>query len=82
MLAEFSLTCVFHHVWETFLKFIVFTFLKNALNLGIITHVRSPCKTPGRIFGNLFPPTAAKVGENFNLLYQNSIRKCEDDLEH
>ena len=29
-----------------------------------------------------FPPTAEMGGENFDLLYQNSIRKYEDDLEH
>ena len=33
-------------------------------------------------FENLFPPTAEKGGENCDLLYQNSVRKYEDDLEH
>ena len=33
-------------------------------------------------FENLFPPTAEKVGGNYDLRYQNSVRKCEDDLEH
>ena len=27
-------------------------------------------------------PKAEKGGENYNLLYQNLIRKYEDDLEH
>ena len=33
-------------------------------------------------FENLFFPTAERVGGNYDLLYQNSIRKCEDDWEH
>ena len=30
----------------------------------------------------LFPPTAERGGENYDLLYQNSIREYEDDLEY
>ena len=33
-------------------------------------------------FENLFPPTAERDGGNYDLLYQNSVRKYEDDLEH
>ena len=33
-------------------------------------------------FENLFPPTAEKGERNYDLLYQNSVRKYEDDLEH
>ena len=33
-------------------------------------------------FENLFPPTAEKGEGNYDLLYQNSVRKYEDDLEH
>ena len=32
-------------------------------------------------FENLLPPTAERAGGNY-LLYQNSVRKYEDDLEH
>ena len=32
-------------------------------------------------FENLFPPTAERGGGNYDLLYQNSVRKYEDDLE-
>ena len=32
-------------------------------------------------FENLFPPTSERGGGNYDLLYQNSIRKYEDDLE-
>ena len=33
-------------------------------------------------FENLFPPTAERDRGNYDLLYQNSVRKYEDDLEH
>ena len=29
-----------------------------------------------------FKLSAERDGGNFDLLYQNSVRKCEDDLEH
>ena len=68
MIVEFSLTCVFHHVLENFLKSMVFSW-------------KSEC------FENLCPPTAERGGaerggESYALLYQNSIRKYEDELEH
>ena len=31
---------------------------------------------------NLFPPTAKRGGGNYDLLYHNSVRKFEDNLEH
>ena len=34
------------------------------------------------VFENLFPPTAKRGGGNYDLLYQNSIRKDDDGLEH
>ena len=37
------------------------------------------CSIPPKI---CFPPTAEKGGRNYDLLYQNSVRKYEDDLEH
>ena len=33
-------------------------------------------------FENVFPLTAERGGGNYDLLYQNSVRKYEDDLEH
>ena len=58
----------------------VFAFLENTLNLGIFTH--APVLLQAESFENLFPPTAEIIGENYDLLYQNSVRKYEDDLEH
>ena len=64
-------------------KFIVFTFLENALNIGIFIHAPVPhTKRQAEFFENLFPPTAERGGENYDLLYQNSIRKHGDDSEH
>ena len=33
-------------------------------------------------FENLFHPTAEKGGGKYDFLYQNSVRKYEDDLKH
>ena len=33
-------------------------------------------------FKNMFPPTPERGGGNYDLLYQNSVQKYEDDLEH
>ena len=61
----------------------VFTFLENALNPGIYTHAPIPLsKLQAEVFENLSPPKKTeKGGENYDLLYQNSVRKYEDDLE-
>ena len=34
------------------------------------------------LFENLFPPTAERGEENYDFLYQNPVRKYEDDLKH
>ena len=66
-----------------------FTFLENALIRGIFTHAPPQSKLGGnysfprqRSFENLFPLTAERGEGDYNLLYQNSVRKYEDDLEH
>ena len=54
----------------------VFAFLENVLNLGIFTNAPvSHSKLQAELFDNLFPPTAERGKENYDLLYQNSIRK-------
>ena len=62
----------------------MFTFPENALNLRIFTHapvLRS--KLQVEFFENLFPPRRkGQGGENYDLLYQNSIRNYEYNLEH
>ena len=53
----------------------VFTFIKNALN-------QFPTENSGQNILKICFPQAERGGENYDLLYQNSIRKYEDDLEH
>ena len=61
----------------------VITFLENALNLGVFTHAPVPhLKLQAESFENLFPLTEETSRENQDFLYQNSIRKYKDDLEH
>ena len=33
-------------------------------------------------FENLFPPAGEKGGGNYDLLFQNSVRKYKDDFQH
>ena len=61
----------------------MFTLPENALNLGIFTQAHVPCsELQAEFFGNLFPTTAERGVENYDLLYRNSIKKYEDDLDH
>ena len=53
------------------------TFLSSCPRQKTITH--SPSQ---HFFENLFPPAAEREGGNCDLLYQNSVRKYEDYLEH
>ena len=74
-------------------KFMVFTFLENALNLGIFTHVPSlltQC-SPLSSYHHILVRRKLLIlnysllnwgGGNYDLLYQNSIRKYESGLEH
>ena len=55
MLVEFSLTCMFHHVWKKFFQFYGVHILENELNLWIFTHAPGP-KLQVESFENLFPP--------------------------
>ena len=63
---------------KIFFKFMVFAFLKNAFNLGIFAYTLLLLLM--NFLENLFPPTAERGGEKYDLLYQNSVRKYEDDL--
>ena len=73
---------------------VMFTFLENALDLGVfiqdpLSHSKLTPMQMGithslrkNFFENYIPPTAESGGGNYGFLYQNSIRKCEDDLEY
>ena len=51
-------------------------FIENALNVGIFAQASvSYSKLLAEFFENMFPRTAERGGENYDLLYQNSIRK-------
>ena len=64
-------------------QFMVFTFLENALNLCIFTHAPVPhLKLRVEFFENLLPHLDGSGGGSYDLLYQNSIKKYDDDLEH
>ena len=64
-------------------KFMVFTSQENIFNLGIFYSCPVPnSKLQAEFFENLFPQTVESSGENYDLLYPNSITKFEDDLEH
>ena len=57
--------------------------MENALNLDIFTHAPVPhSKLQAEFFEIFFLWTAERGEENYDLLYQNSIRKYEDNLEH
>ena len=50
--------------------------MENALNVSIFTQASvSYSKFPAEFFKNVFLRTAESGGENYDLLYQNSIRK-------
>ena len=81
ILVEFPLTFIFHHVWEKYLNFGVCIPRKCIQPRHFYSCPRFS-KFQEEFFENLFPATAERGGENYDLLYQNSIRKYEDDLEH
>ena len=82
-LAEFCLTCIIHDIWGKMLQFMVFTFLENALNLCIFTHTLVPhAQNARQDFLKACFPQDNRGRENYDLLYQNSIMKYEDNLEH
>ena len=60
----------------------VFAFLENALNLGMFTHAPFPIQNSWQNFLKICFPQHQKVVKEYELLYQNSVRKFEDDLEH
>ena len=41
-----------------------------------------PTQTSRQNFWKICFPQDERVGENYDLLYQNSVRKYEGDLEH
>ena len=59
-------------------KFMVFRFLENALDICIFTHASSSLKLQAGFLENLFHQD--ERSENHDLLYENLIKKYEDDF--
>ena len=54
----------------------VLALLQNALKLSIFIHAHvTHSQLQAELFENLFPSTAERGGENYDLLYRNSIKK-------
>ena len=73
-LAEFSLNCVFHHVWENFQIHGVHILREYSESRHFYLCPCSPLRTPGT--------TKETGGENNHILYQKSIIKYRDNTEH
>ena len=94
MLVEFSLCVgnIFKFMVFTFpentLNLGIFTHVSSHSKLApkiLSSHPRKKEITHSprqHFFENLFPPIAERGGGNYNLLYQHSIRKYNDDLGH
>ena len=61
-------------------QFMVFTLLENALNRFLLMP-QFPTQNSRQDVLKICFTYDERGGENFDLLYQNSIRKYEDDLE-
>ena len=62
MLVEFSLTCIFQHLWENVFNGVHIP--RKSLNLCFFTHAPVPhSKLQVEFFENLFPPKAEAVEE-------------------
>ena len=61
MLVEFSLTCIFQHVWEKCFNLCCSHFQKMHGNKAYLLMVSPPLKTPGIIFGKSVSPTRRKT---------------------
>ena len=79
---EFSLTCIFHHMQEKILKLWCSRLSKMHWLYLFLLMPQLPIHKFRKNFLKICLPEAERVGENCDLLYQNSIRKYGDDLEH
>ena len=61
-------------------QFMVFTFLENALNIRIFTHASVPHSKLQVEFLKICFCQDGKGGGSYDFLYQNPIKKYEDDL--
>ena len=82
ILAEVSLTCIFHHMLKQLLN--LWSSHSQRMNSIQIFYLILPFPTPiyRQNFMDSWGTTAERGGKNYDLLYQNSIRKYEDDLQY
>ena len=81
---EFSLTCIFRHVFifHHFSIYGVHIPRKCIESMYFYSCPSPPLKTPGRSFYKSVFFQDQRGEGNYDLFYQNLIRKYEDDLEH
>ena len=61
----------------------VFTSLENTFNLSIFTDALvADSNLEAKFYENLFPSTKETEEESHHFLYQNSVKKYKDDMEH
>ena len=82
MLVEFSLTCILHYVWEKIFNLWCLNSKKMHFLYVFLLMLQSPTQNSRSIFLKICFPQNKRGRGNYDLLYQNSIRKYEDDLEH
>ena len=75
MFIKFSLSCIFHHMW-TFFQF------RECIESVHFTHASVAHSNSRQNFLKICFPKDKTGGGNYDLLYQSSVRKYEDDLEH
>ena len=84
MLVEFSLTCIFQHVWEKFFNL----WCSHSTKMHWMYHFYScpspPLKTPGRSFENLFPLKTEWVEEamTFSIKIQSENMKMTWNISY
>ena len=76
------LTCIFHHVRENFFSLWCSHSHKMHWIYTFLFMPQSTTQNSRLNFLKICFPQDERDGGNYNLLYQNSIRKYEDDLEH
>ena len=77
-----SITCIFHHVREKNLKLWCSNLWKMHWIYVLLLIPQFPIHKFRRDFLKICLPEAERFGENYDLLYQNSVTKYKDDLEH
>ena len=68
--------------WENIQIYVVHISIKCIESMHSYSCPSSPLETPGKTLRIFCFPLAERGGQNHDLLYENSIGKREDNLEH